>query len=86
MKSPRRFEVIEGSARDVHPTPASIAATACMIALLAAISFSASPGPVALARVDSAPASVSATPDETAYFPAAYVNRGVEVPAHIEAF
>jgi hypothetical protein len=86
MYSPRRFEVIQGSGRHLHHARGNIATTAAVIAILAAISFSASPNHVLLARMDSAPASVSAPPDEAVYFPAQYVNRGAEVPTHVEAF
>ena len=91
MKIARPFEVIQSTAAPQEPTTpshAGVHVTVITIAIVAAF---------ALGTMQAEPhatgdgSAIAAAPEPAAgeppdYFPAHYVNKGVDVPAHIEAF
>jgi hypothetical protein len=87
MNRPHRLELIHGSAD--YPQPEQARSSALVVlAMLVAVSaggFAGSPlNALPASRTLQRPGPVAA--ETAAYFPAQYVNHGVDIPSHVESF
>jgi hypothetical protein len=89
MKTTRRFDVIENTSEPGRQAPshAGIHLTVVVIATVAAFALAAQAGRFTPPQSAVPPAQAGTPADApTEYFPARYVNQGVDIPDHIQAF